>query len=164
MSPHDSDNSVWKLNVDDQSALLKGIFCCFYRRNIQYGWNWPKVQYVLAVLIVSLRLLRFWGPGWAAGLSSGDRLKWRIKARRENEGREVFWKRGAERPAVSQKWRWTQAERKLSPTRWDRGWMFEAIAFKNSNKASWLLAALENGKRSLWVVQRPVERGGVRRG
>lgn len=54
---------------------------------------------------------------------------------------------------------------KLSRTCWDRGWMFEAIAFKNSNKASWLLAALENGKGgSEWRVQGPVERGGARRG
>lgn len=43
--------------------------------------------------------------------------------------------------------------------------MFEAIAFKNSSKASWLVAAMENGKGGFeWWAQWPVERGGVREG
>lgn len=42
--------------------------------------------------------------------------------------------------------------------------MFEAIAFKNSNKASWLLAALENGKNGGFEWRASPGASGARRG
>lgn len=94
--------------------------------------------------------------GWVEGLRGGkeDRGNRKEVSKREESERET-----------SEKWRWSEAGRKkmkLSRMCWDRGWMFEAMAFKNSNKASWLLAALENGKSRLWVASPGAS--GARRG